>query len=46
MLGRVVDGLGVPMFSAFSQSTQSESVPKEPPKELSSNGYTKVTKLL
>ncbi|MCE3049321.1 hypothetical protein HAX54_044600 [Datura stramonium] len=33
-------------FSAFSQSTQSDSVPKEPPKGLPSDGYTKVTKLL
>ncbi|KAK9047321.1 hypothetical protein V6N11_053168 [Hibiscus sabdariffa] len=29
-----------------NQSTQSESVPKEPPKGLPSDGYTKVTKLL
>ena len=33
-------------FLRFSQSTQSESVPKEAPKGLPSDGYTKVTKLL
>ena len=33
-------------FLRFSKSTQSESVPKEAPKGLPSDGYTKVTKLL
>ena len=34
------------VFLRFSKSTQSESVPKEAPKGLPSDGYTKVTKLL